>query len=705
MPYKLGIDIGGTFTDFVLLNQITGELTFGKTLTTYDNPTNGIISGTTDLLDRANVPLASVSTIVHGTTLVTNAIIERKGAATGLLTTKGFEDVLEIGREYRYDIYDINLTVPEPLVPRNLRLGVTERMDYQGNVLTPLDEAELAKAVGTLVSRGVKAIAVCLLHAFANPAHEQAVGTFIRARYPDLYVSLSVDVMPEIREYERMSATVMNAYVQPLTDHYLSDLHARLGTLGFSGTIQIMISSGRLTTIDGARQSPVQLLESGPAGGSMAGVFFGKLTGHQDIATFDMGGTTAKASLIFDHQPEITNEFEAARVRRFKKGSGLPVRIPVIDMIEIGAGGGSIAYVDALGLLRVGPESAASEPGPACYGRGGTRPTVTDCDLVLGYLNAEFFLGGTMTLDLEAARRAIDTHLAKPLGLSITQAAMGVHRVVNENMANAARVHILEKGHDPRHYSLLAFGGAGPVHAFEVARLLGSPELVIPVGAGVTSALGFLVSPTASESIRSYVSPVAWLDWAKLNGLLADMEAEGRAFLARANVAVADAQVRRVADMRYSGQGHDISVAIPNGQLSALSVAEIEANFQQEYLRRFGRTIDDVAIEAVTWRVVVSSPPVLFEPKRAISAAASKEEAGTYSIGGGDYSALKGYRPVVFIGDETPVACPVYDRYRIRPNDCLSGPVIIEEVESTVVVGHKAYVRMDSHRNLLISMR
>ena len=692
MTYRLGIDIGGTFTDFVLLEEKTGKLFFGKTLTTYDNPANGILKGAIELLERESIALKQVRNIVHGTTLVTNAVIERKGAKTGLITTKGFEDVLEIGREFRYDIYDIFLTVPEPLVPRNLRLGISERIDYLGNILTPIDPTEIESVVDKLVNDGCESIAVCFLQSFTNAVHERAVGDFIKQKYPHIYVSLSVDVMPEIREYERASATTMNAYVQPITDQYLSNLRDRLHNLGFAGTIEIMISSGRLTSLDGARKSPVQLLESGPAGGTMAGVFYGKLTGINDLLAFDMGGTTAKASMIFNLKPEITNQFEAARVRRFKKGSGLPVRIPVIDMIEIGAGGGSIAHVDSLGLLRVGPESAASEPGPACYGRGGTRPTVTDTDLVLGYLNPNYFLGGTMQLDLEAARQAIDEYIAKPLNISIEAAAMGVHRIVNENMANAARVHILEKGHDPRLYSMTAFGGAGPVHAFGVARLLGSPQVVVPVGSGVLSALGFLVSPVASESIKSYVCPLNMLDWTLLNGYLDQMEAEGFAFLASAGVSSPPISVSRVADMRYSGQGHEISVEIPNGALSESSIAQIEENFKKEYHLRYGKLIEDIGIEVVTWRVVVSGPVPQVIPKQEVPTSQNSEHA------------LKGYRKIILMGDKTPSNVPVYSRYQLQPTDCFDGPAIVEEMESTFVIGVNATVRIDDFRNILVEM-
>jgi N-methylhydantoinase A len=494
--------------------------------------------------------------------------------------------------------------------------------------------------------------------------------------------------MPEIREYERTSATVMNAYVQPLTDDYLKNLRARLNELGFGGIIHIMNSAGRLTTLEGARQAPVQLLESGPAGGTMAGVFFGKLIQKQDLVAFDMGGTTAKASMIRNLQPEITNHFEAAREKRFKKGSGLPVRIPVIDMIEIGAGGGSIAHLNALGLLTVGPESAASTPGPACYNRGGENPTVTDADLVLGFLNENYFLGGTMPLNKEAARRAIADKIANPLGISIEEAAWGIHRIVNENMANAARVHIIEKGLDPRFFSMIAFGGAGPVHAFNVAKLMNTPQLIIPSGAGVLSAFGFLVSPVAKEEIASYVTKIDKTDWTLINQKIEVMKASGYEFLKNANIDLAESSIAIVADMRYLGQGHEITVKIPNEVLSEESVAIIQENFLEEYQLRYGRTIENMPIEAVTWRVLVSgaSPDII--PKQQIQQQHSQ--------------ALKGTRPVFWgnVFEETPV----YDRYAITPNQILEGPCIIEEFESTTVVGKNSKVVVDEFRNIKIDL-
>lgn len=690
MPkYRLGIDIGGTFTDLVLLDEESGSLSFGKTLTTYDNPTNGIIKGTQELLEKNRLQSKELSDIVHGTTLVTNAVIERKGSKTGFITTAGFEDVLEIGREFRYDIYDIFLTMPKPLVPRNLRIGLKERIDHKGRVLKELNKAEIEEKVQSLVDLGVQSIGVCLLHSYANTAHEQMVAEVLKEKFPSVYFSLSSEVMPEIREYERSSATAMNAYVQPITDQYLQNLEDRLRALSFEGVINIMISSGRLTTIDGARKTPIQLLESGPAGGTMAGVFFGKMLAKNDLVTFDMGGTTAKASMIIDGKPEITNHFEAGRVKRFKKGSGLPVRIPVVDMIEIGAGGGSIAHIDHLGLLKVGPESAASEPGPACYGRGGVKPTVTDADLILGYLNEDYFLGGTMKLDRHSAEKAIKEHIADPLGITVEEAALGIHRIVNENMAGAARVHIIEKGYDPRLFSVMAFGGAGPVHAFQVARLLRAPQLIIPVGAGVTSALGFLVSPVAAENIRSHISVLERMDWAKVNAFLEEMEDEGFQFLLNAGIDPKLATITRVADMRYTGQGHEINVAIPNGKLGRESVAEIKENFLVEYKQRYSKVIQDVPMETVTWRVVVSGPKPEITPRQLVTA----REKGVQKT-----------RMVRFPELPKAIECPVFDRYALRPGQAIAGPAIIEEMESTTVVGPDSAIRVDNYNNIIIDL-
>ncbi|NDC78024.1 MAG: hydantoinase/oxoprolinase family protein, partial [Chitinophagia bacterium] len=674
---KLGIDIGGTFTDLVLLDESAGSLRFGKTLTTYPDPTPGIVTGVEELMRLHNASLSQVKTLVHGTTWVTNAVIERKGARTALVTNQGFEDILEIGREMRYDIYDLLIDMPKPLVPRHLRLGVTGRIDRTGRVVEPLDEQGLEELARRLQKEQVASVAVCLLHSFANREHERRVGEFLQSRLPHLQVSLSCETMPEIREYERSSAVAMNAYVQPLTSRYLLDLERTLSGMGFQGIIHIMVSSGRLTTLEGAARTPIQLLESGPAGGTMAAVAISREAVMPDLLAFDMGGTTAKASLVRGHEPEITHHFEAARERRFKKGSGLPVRIPVIDMIEIGAGGGSIARVNALGLLTVGPDSASSVPGPACYGRGGTEPTVTDADLLLGFLDPDFFLGGTMRLDRAAAEAAMRTSIAEPLGISVEEAAWGIHRIVNENMANAARVHILEKGLDPRGFGMLAFGGAGPVHAFQVARLMHAPRLVIPAGAGVLSALGFLVSPVASEEIASHLCRIEVADWDHVNEMLAAMERKASAFVQASGLDASQLSVRRVADMRYSGQGHEINVRIPSGTLSPDSVPAILANFTEEYRLRYGRTISGIPVEAVTWRVLVSGPVPDHQARE------RRSQSGGH--------VLKGTRPVWFGVGWSQV--PVYNRYAIPPGMELPGPCIIEETESTTVVGPESRLR------------
>lgn len=685
----LGIDIGGTFTDLVLYEKKTNTLYFGKTLTTYPDPTLGILNGVQELLLQHGKSISHVHKLVHGTTLVTNAVIERKGALTGLITTKGFEDVLEIGREMRYDIYDIFITMPKPLVSKEFRKGVAERVDKNGKILQNLNKDEVEKALILFQKKGVQSVAVSLLHAYANNKHEKQIGALLKKKFPKLTFSLSSEVMPEIREYERTSATAMNAYVQPLINDYLKNLKSKLITLGFKGILHIMNSAGRLTTIEGARKTPVQLLESGPAGGTMAGVFFGNLINKKDLLAFDMGGTTAKASMIRNLKPEITNHFEAGREKRFKKGSGLPVRIPVIDMIEIGAGGGSIAHLNNLGLLTVGPESAASTPGPACYNRGAENPTVTDADLILGFLNEDYFLGGTMKLNKEKAIEAIHKKIAKPLKISVEEAAWGIHRIVNENMANAARVHIIEKGLDPRFFSMLAFGGAGPVHAFNVAKLMNAPQLIVPSGAGVLSALGFLVSPVATEEITSFVCRLDLLDWKKLNENIAGMIKKGEAFVKAASTNKNQKlTINIVCDMRYVGQGHEITVAIPNEILSEKSMAIIEANFKAEYQLRYGREINNIPIEAVTWRVLVSAAAETFIPQQAIV--------------GKQTNALKGTRKVFWGNgyEETPV----YDRYSIPIQQKINGPCIIEEFESTTVVGKNSVVWIDEFKNIIVDL-
>jgi len=685
---RIGVDVGGTFTDFVMVDEKRDLIFTGKRLTTPGDPSVAILEGTERLLGEAGTPIDEVDSIVHGTTLVTNTVIERKGARVGLITTKGFRDSIEMGGEIRYDLYDLFLERPEPLAPRYLRVEVDERVDAEGRVLRPLSRESVRAAAESLLREGVEAIAVCFLHSYRNDSHERLAKEVLREIVPDLPVCISSEVAPEIREFERGSTTVANAYVLPLMRDYLARLDSRLREMGFSGTLYVMLSGGGITTIQSAQQFPIRLIESGPAAGAMGATFYSKLIGEDHVISFDMGGTTAKICLIDEGRPEHAHSFEAARVRRFRKGSGIPLKVPVIDLIEIGAGGGSLARVDAMGLLKVGPESAGSEPGPVCYARGGTEPAVTDADLLLGYLSPDYFLGGEMKLDFDAVRSAMSEVVARPLGLGVTEAAAGIHSIVNENMAAATRMYIAEKGRDPRRYTMIAFGGAGPVHAYGLAKLLKLRRIVCPLGAGVMSALGFLVAPSAIDFVRSYVSRVSEIDWAHLNRLFDEMEGEGRRVLAEAGVV--EVEVLRHADMRYSGQGFEISVPMPAGRLGAQSIDEIEEHFFTTYERLFDRRIAGVPIEALTWRLSVSGPA----PDIRLHFAGAKPGKG---------EARKGTRQVYFPGHGY-IACPVYSRYALDEGAELHGPAVIEERESTVVVGPDARVSVDQYLNLIIDI-
>jgi N-methylhydantoinase A len=685
---RIGVDIGGTFTDLVWVDESTGGVRVGKLLTTPKEPAQAVEHGVVMLLNEAGSSPSSVRSLIHGTTLATNALIERKGAKTGLLTTAGFRDALEIGREGRYDMYDLFIDPPSPLVPRRLRLEVTERLLADGRVLTTLDEASARTAIGALLAEGVEAIAVSLLHSYRNPAHERAVVDLIHSIAPGMPVSCSSEVVPEIREYERTSTTVANVYVMPLMARYLADLERKLQEQGVRGTFYIMLSSGGIATPETAKRVPVRLVESGPAAGALAAARMARDAGEPRMLSFDMGGTTAKACVIDRGEPLVAREFEVARADRFKKGSGLPIRVPVIELIEIGAGGGSIARIDSLGLLKVGPESAGADPGPACYALGGREPTVTDADLVLGYLDPDFFLGGRMRLDVEAARRAIEERVARPLGLSVTDGAWGIHRVVNENMAAAARIHGIERGKDLRAYPLFAFGGAGPVHAWQVGRILKVPRVLVPFGAGAVSAWGLLVAPLAFDFVRTAPQRLDGADWEQINGLFAEMEAEGRDILGAAGVARAEITVRRSAEMRYVGQGHEVEVEIPPGALAAASLAPITASFESAYRTLYSRTPMGVPIEALNWRVVVSGPA----PDIVMSASAA---------GAAGAAPIKNTRAAYFPEAGDYVETPVYDRYALRAGASFDGPAIIEERESTTIVGPRARIAVDQRLNLV----
>jgi N-methylhydantoinase A len=689
------VDIGGTFTDLVIYDDDTGEFVVGKTLTTPDDPSRGIEAGLGDILAAADAAMATVGQIIHGTTLVTNALIERKGAPTALLASEGFRDSLEIGREHRYDLYDLQLEMPRPLVPRELRFPVPGRTLANGATLDghDLDEAYVERLARELVDNGIEAVAIAFLNSFANPELERRAKAAVLRAAPELRVALSSDVVPEIREYERTSTTVANVYVQARVERYLRDLEERLARLGFQGALLLLISSGALATVETAARFPVRLLESGPAGGALAAAAFGAVAGFEDLLSFDMGGTTAKFAVIDRGEPLLAHGFEVDRRYRFKKGSGLPINLPVIEMIEIGAGGGSIARIDALGLLKVGPDSAGADPGPACYGRGGTAPTVTDADLVLGYLDPGFFLGGAMTLDLNAARQAIQQGVADPLGLSIEDAAWGIHQIVNEGMAGAARVHTLERGGDPRRLPVFAFGGAGPVHAYRVAAALGSPRLIVPAGAGVMSAIGFLAAPVAFDFTRSFPGRLDTLDWERVNALLAEMEAEAAELLASAGVGEDEITHRRAAEMRYVGQGHEVRVPLPDGLLGPESVPAMRAAFETEYRRLYGRLGPPVAVEAITWRTVSAGPrPDL----RLANAAPATGDVAT---------AAKGARQAYLPEEGGMAEVTVFDRYRLGPGSAFLGPAIIEERESTTVIGPGAAVTVDTEGNLVVEVK
>jgi N-methylhydantoinase A len=671
--YTLAIDIGGTFTDIVLRNQTSGELFVAKVLTQYPDPSLGVMVGVRQIFQDAKLNPKEVMRVIHGTTLVTNTLIERKGAKTALITTEGFRDALEIGREGRYDIYDLFLKLPLPLVPRQLRFEVRERLFARGEVMDALREEDVVDVCEKLKKLQVEAVGIVFLHAYVNPAHERLAAQIVKDKLPHISLSVSHEVAAELREYERTSTTLANAYVQPLVAKYLNRLEQELQGFGIGAPLHVMLSNGGSCAVDTACRFPVRLVESGPCGGALAAAHAGEKVNEDKILAFDMGGTTAKAILSESGYFPITTESEVARVYRFKRGSGLPLLVPVLDMIEIGAGGGSIAHVNALGLPAVGPESAGSQPGPVCYGRGGEAPTVTDADLILGYLNASHFLGGEMVLDVAQTEGAID-ELANQLELTQIEMALGIHDLVNENMANAARVHAAERGKDLDGYALVATGGAGPVHACGVAKRLGVNRVIVPPVAGVGSAFGLMLAPIAFDYARSYVTRLEMLDVKRVNGLYDEMEQEGMAVLAKAHVEADEVRLMRSADMRYVGQGHEIRVEIPNGHLGPLAIVRVQKAFDEAYARLYGRVCEGVPVEVIHWRVTVSGPkPVLGEGQKI------KEERP-------DSTALKGVRWVIFDAKEGAVSVPVYDRYNLQDGFALGGPLIVEENESTTVV-------------------
>ena len=689
MTYRLGVDIGGTFTDFALFDESGRRVAVYKRLTTPADPSAAVIEGVAMLLERESVAMDEVESIAHGTTLVTNSVIERRGANTGMLVTAGFRDILDMGFEQRYDLFDLRLRWPDPLVPRRLRREVRERIGHDGEMVEPLDAAGVRAAARDLVeSARVEALAICFLHSYANPAHEEEAARVASEEFPQLHVSRSAEVFGNMREYERWTTATMNAYTQPMFERYVARLERGLSELGFTGQLHIMTSSGASIMPETARRFPVRALESGPAAGALMSAHLGRQLQIPDSLSFDMGGTTAKGALIRRYAPLKQYDLEVARVHEFKQGSGLPVKLPVIDMIEIGSGGGSLAAVDERGLIRVGPLSAGADPGPACYGKGGTGATLTDANVMLGYLAPDSFLGGEMHLDADAARIAIERHVAAPAGLDPIRAAWGVHEIANEDVARAFRIHASERGFDYRTSSMVAFGGSGPVHALAIARKLRIPRVVFPIGAGVMSALGLLVSPLGFEVSRSRRVFVADLDAGRFERILTPLVDEASGFLRRAGVAH-PAVVCRL-DMRYQGQGYEIEVTLPatgSGGGPADAFSRLDELFRAKYAEIFSETFLDEPLEIVSWKVE----------------AAGAEAALAYR---GLRSGARGGRQrsrEAWFGDDRH-ECLVIDRYALEPGATIVGPAVVEEAESTCVLGPGDRATVDERLNLVAEL-
>ncbi|MHB8828711.1 MAG: hydantoinase/oxoprolinase family protein [Syntrophales bacterium] len=691
--YRLGCDIGGTFTDFVLLNDQTGEIRTGKCLTTPGDPSDAVEEGIRELEKTAPDFVGRLDELIHGTTLVINSIIERKGARTGLITTRGFRDILEIGREMRYAPYDVFAEFPLPLIPRRYRFEVNERIRSDGSILKALDQEEARQTVRTLVKLGIESIAVCLINSFENPVHELMLEEIIASEAPGMSVSISYRVLPQIKEYERTSTTVTNAYVKPLTGRYLSKLSGRLQSIGFQGKLFIMLSSGGVTSVDTAAEFPVRIIESGPTAAVIAGQYYGKHFNVSEMFCFDMGGTTAKSCLIQKGVAGVVPTFEVGRVQRFMKGSGLTIQVPVVDLMEIGAGGGSIAKVSKMGTLQVGPESSGAAPGPICYGRGGTDPCVTDADLLLGYLDEKYFLGGGMKLDKEAARRGVEEKIARPLGVPFLKAVWGIHDLINETMTGAAKTHIAEKGGNPAIVTISAFGGAGPVHAYGLAKKLGAPRMLIPPNAGVGSAMGFFTAPRAFDLLRSHKASLSGVAFPEIEEIFLGLETEAEKIL-RKEATDDTICYQRSVDMRFVGQGSEINVVLPAGEFTGLQRPDVRRLFDVTYEKLYGRTYPESEVEFINFKVRASLPERLLQlPRLAMKKGQSLN------------AAIKGKRPAYSPLANDFVSYTVYDRYRLFPGAKFQGPAIIEERESTLIVGEDAHVATDEFGFLWIDLK
>ena len=691
---RIGIDIGGTFTDAALVDGETGVIRVVKVLTTPEDPAQGFMAALERGLAECQATGRDVAAVVHATTVATNAIIEGKTARVGMLVTRGFRDILEIGRQIRSRLYDVHLQKPAPLVPRRFSLEVTERLDHEGRVLQPLDLDEVRQAARRLRQEGVEAVVVCLLHSYLNPAHERAVAEIVRAELPDVFLSVSSDVCPEYREYLRASTTAVNAAVMPIVSRYVDALESRLHALGAVAPFYVMQSNGGVMTSASAKARPVYMVESGPAAGVIAAGAIAAPYGYKNVMSFDMGGTTAKVGLIQDGQLRLSTEIEvgAQSVTPLGegRGGGYPIRTPVIDLVEVGAGGGSEAWIDAGGALRVGPRSAGARPGPACYGRGGTTPTITDANLVLGRLNPAFFLGGEMALDAGAARKAIADRVAAPLALDPIAAAAGIVEIANAHMIGAMRLVSVQRGYDPRQFVLVAFGGAGPLHANALARELGIPAVLVPPNPGIASAVGMLMTDLRHEFVTTRRVRLDALTPEALESLFADFLVEGSARLDRDGVPASDRQMLRSVDLRYHGQSFELSIAVPAGSLTVADVERLRAEFDAAHERAYGYAAPEDAVELVNVRLAAIG--VTPRPRRAPLPPGGRDAA----------KALKGTREVWFAEIGGWRNTNVLDRAKLLSGNVIGGPAIVEEHDASTLVHPGWEATVDQHGNLVV---
>ena len=684
--FRIGVDIGGTFTDIVAVNQKNGIQFNGKVLTTPKDPSEAVLSGVKDIIKKNKIDPKNCR-IIHGTTLVANALIERKGVKTALLTTQGFKDVLEIGREWRYDLFSLDLEMPLPIVPRHLRFEIEERMNFKGEIIKSLDETGLIKVAKKIANSGVETLAIVFMHSFKNAIHEKLAKKIIEAHVPNLNICLSSIVSPEIGEYERTSTSVANAYVQPIFKSYVTSLVKGLKKIGITNDLFLMLSDGGIVHQKTAIEFPIRLVQSGPAGGAQAATLYGKILKQNNVLCFDMGGTTAKACLIENGKPNRTTIFEVARVFRFSKGSGLPLQVPVVDMIEIGAGGGSIARIDGMGLIQVGPDSSSSYPGPACYGLGGQLPTVTDSDLILGYIDAENFLGGDMKLIKENAERAIKEHIADPLGITILNAAWAIHEIVTENMSQAASIHALEKGRKIEKFSMIPIGGAGPVHACSLMSKMNINQMISPANAGVASAIGMVASPNSFELVQTDMQLLEDLNFSKMQNQFKIMYKNGTKSLLKTGTILEEINISNSVLMRYVGQGYEIEVPLNKGNLENKNIKNIQIEFEKVYKILFGRT-EKMPLEIISWRTIASGPITNFIIQDKNFNTSTKT--------------INTKKRKAYFGGKVYFNTNVINRNNLSKSFKAKGPLIIEERESTLIIPPNFNVKMDPTGNLLI---